>query len=152
MTLEAIYHRDVDLASPAESAWQAAVRMQQHGVGCLIVVNESRIPIGVVTDRDLMERIIAARRDPDETKVREVMTGDLVTIAADLPVDGALKLMKEGGFRRLPIVDGSGAIAGIVSTDDVLVAVADKMQLISQLMRSESPQGIAARSLEGRWE
>lgn len=144
--------RDVDLAEPGETAWQAAVRMRQRAIGSLVIANEARQPIGIVTDRDLTERVIADSRDPNETLVQDVMTRDPVTIWEDESIPRALELMQEGGFRRLPVVSKEGTLVGLLSLDDFLILVAEQMSKVGQLVRRETPRAVAEEQLSSRWD
>src|SRR6187200_397858 len=93
--------RIVDVVKTDESVWSAAERMHERGVRALVVVNADREPVGIVTDRDLLERVLTKRLNPDKTLVRQIMTMDPQTIYEGAPLDAALLLMREGGFRRL---------------------------------------------------
>lgn len=143
MTIGQYCIHEVDVAQPNEAAWQAALRMRQRAVGTLVVVNEAKVPIGILTDRDLMERVLAENLDPGSTTVRDVMTADPTTIRADEEVQVALPRMRRGGFRRLPVVDQSGSLVGLVSMDDVLMRLADDLAQIGQLIKRETPRGVA---------
>ena len=152
MSIGDICVRDVDLAEPGETAWQAAVRMRQRAVGTLVIVNEARKPIGIVTDRDLTERVIADSRDPNETLMQDVMTRDPVTIGEDDSVQRAVDLMREGEIRRLPVVSEDGTLVGLLSLDDLLMRLAEQMSKIGQLVRRETPRAVAEEQLSSRWD
>ena len=152
MTIGSICVRDVDLVKQDETVWQAAVRMRQRAVGTLVVVNATRQPIGIITDRDLMERVIAEGRDPSTTLVPTVMTRDPATIGEKASIREALPLMRCEGCRRLLVVDRAGSLVGLVSLDDVLMLLADEMAQIGHVVRGETPQGIADEPVLSRWE
>jgi CBS domain-containing protein len=99
---------------------EAAALMDQHGVGVLVVLDASR-PVGIVTDRDLVVRGLA-RRVPPDGRVDSVMTTGVVTLAADDDVRKVRSVLREHGFRRVPVVDGD-RVVGMVSTDDLLVGL-----------------------------
>jgi CBS domain-containing protein len=152
MTIAKICVREVDVAEPTESAWQAAVRMRQRAVGTLVIVNAAHEPIGIVTDRDLMERVVAEARDAKDTLVEAVMTRDPTTIADDESIQVALPRMRRGGFRRLPVVDHGGSLIGLVSMDDILMLVSEELAHIGQLVKRETPRGVAEEPVLSRWE
>ena len=152
MSIRSICTREIDAARPHENVWQAAVRMRQRAVGTLVVVNAERQPIGIVTDRDLMERVLAAGRDPNETTVRDVMTPDPTTIWVKESVETALALMRDGGLRRLPVVNADGVLVGILSLDDVLMLMGEEMAQVGEMLRRETPGGIASEPVLSRWE
>jgi CBS domain-containing protein len=89
-------------AGPDETAREAAVRMAETCRGNLLVVEDGRA-LGLFTERDLLERVVAAGRDPARTRLREVMRADFETIAAEAPVAEAVRRMDEGGLRHLPV-------------------------------------------------
>jgi CBS domain-containing protein len=135
--------RNVDVVKADESVWVAAERMHQRCVGALVVVNENREPVGIVTDRDLLERVLTKRLNPDKTLVRQVMTMDPQTIYEGAPMDAALSLMRDGGFRRLPVVDYDGKLCGLICLDDILLRWARDFRCVSELLKKESPRGVA---------
>jgi CBS domain-containing protein len=138
---------NVDTARADESVWLAAERMHQRVVGALVVVNEIRQPMGIVTDRDLVERVLTKRRDVDETLVGEVMTTDLETIDESASLETAMTKMRQGQFRRLPIVDNEGRLTGLICLDDVLMYFARGIAAIGQVLRSETPRAVADEPL-----
>jgi signal-transduction protein with cAMP-binding, CBS, and nucleotidyltransferase domain len=144
MNVSAICVRDVDLAKSNEPAWVAAERMHQRVVGCLVIVNEINQPIGILTDRDLVERVLAPGRDARDVLVAEVMTKEPMTICENASWRSALTTMKDGKCRRLAVVDAYGKLTGMVSMDDILMAIADELALMGSLLREESPAGVAA--------
>jgi CBS domain-containing protein len=139
--------KHVDTARPDESVWLAAERMHQRGVGALVVVNEGRVPIGILTDRDLVERVLTKRLNLDATPVTAVMTKDLMTIHQNGSIEAALLVMREGQFRRLPIVDDQGCLTGLVCLDDILMYFAHEFTAIGQLLRTETPRAVAEEAL-----
>jgi CBS domain-containing protein len=105
---------------------EAAQMMASHDIGALPICNgEGRLQ-GVVTDRDIVVKVIAGGRDPQTTRVRDIADqGEVVTIGADDPVEEALRTMKEHGVRRLPVIDGQDLV-GVVSQADIARALPDK--------------------------
>jgi CBS domain-containing protein len=152
MTIAKICVRNVDLAEPDETAWEAAVRMRQRAVGTLLVLNGWKRPIGIVTDRDIMERVVAENRDARTTLVSSIMTREPTTICEDEPIQSAIARMGRGGFRRLPVVDHEGALVGLVSMDDILMLLADEFSQLGLLVGRETPQAVAEEPVLSRWE
>jgi len=106
---------------------EAAIAMREAHVGDLVVVERQggrQIPVGMLTDRDLVIEILAENVDPKSVRVGDVMTADVVTVRESNGLDFALREMEERGLRRLPVVDGEGALIGIVSVDDVVDHIA----------------------------
>lgn len=146
MTIAQLCIRNVDLASPQESVWEAAERMRQRAVGSLVVVDTNMHPIGIVTDRDLVERVLAAGCDPGTTSVGQVMTPEPRRVTEVAAIEACLSLMRSGPFRRLPVVDDGGRLVGLVSLDDILVWLTENFMQVGQLLRRETPRTIAART------
>lgn len=97
---------------------EAAMLMQRQGKGALLVVEGARL-IGIVTERDIVFRVVAAGLDPRTTKLADVMTPQPQTIQPDKPFSHALRIMHEGGFRHVPVVENDRPL-GVVSSRDAL--------------------------------
>jgi CBS domain-containing protein len=107
----------------------AARLMRENHIGYLVVVEPTLqeagfIPVGVLTDRDIVVSVVAREADPRMLRVGDVMTQKPVTIMAEDSIADALGQMKRIGVRRLPVVGDCGILEGIVSLDDVLTAMA----------------------------
>ena len=75
----------------------------------------TRIPIGIITERDIIFRVVAQNRGPFKVRLRSIMSHPLITIADDLPASKALSLMKRRNINRLPVVDRKGRLVGLVT-------------------------------------
>lgn len=143
MTTGRICVREVDIAAPTDSVQAVAQRMHSRKVGSIIVQDSSRKPIGIVTDRDLAVRVVGQGRDPARTSVCDVMTQNLVTTREETPLEDLLRLMRQGSFRRLPVVDDAGCLVGIVSLDDIMQLLSEEFVQIGHLLEEESPSSLA---------
>jgi CBS domain-containing protein len=114
--------------------------MRRQNVGC-IVVEQDGAPIGIVTDRDLVTRVLAEELDPADVAVVTVMSRFPVFLTAERELGDALRLMTEMGVRRLPVVRGNGSLLGMLSLDDVLVQLAGQLGKVKELLRSELARG-----------
>ena len=112
-----VMHAGVETARPDDSVKRAASIMQAADIGPLPVCDGDRL-VGIVTDRDITVRSVAAGRDPSTTPVRDVMTPDIVYVRADQDVDEAIELMRRHEVRRLPVIDG-GRLVGMVALADL---------------------------------
>lgn len=142
MSVGRICVREVDIASEDESAQAAAQRMHARKSGCLVVVNRANEPIGVVTDRDLTIRVLADGLDA-QTQLAEVMTRHPKSVGEQTPIEEALRLMRAGAFRRLPVVDRSGKLAGLVTLDDILELLTEEFREIRGILEQETPRTLA---------
>jgi CBS domain-containing protein len=140
MSIGRICQREVDLAEASESVRDAARRLRHRGVGSLVVVDAERRPVGIVTDRDLVLRVLAEGKDIDETTVREVMTTEVESVEDATPIETALALMRSGTVRRLPVVDRDGRLTGLVSVDDILLLLVEEFWEIGRLLEKETPR------------
>lgn len=101
-----------------ETVTEAAKKLAEHGFGAMpICGNDDRLK-GMLTDRDIVVKVLAGGKDPGRTKAGELAQGEAVTIGADDPIDELLKTMTEHKVRRLPVIDGY-QLVGIVSQADV---------------------------------
>ena len=103
---------------PGESVEVAARTLTQYNIGMLPVCREDGTLCGLVTDRDLVTRCIAANRSPAKTTVRQVMTGEVLSVGPDMEAGVAAHLMGRQQVRRLPVVE-DGKLCGILSLGDL---------------------------------
>jgi CBS domain-containing protein len=116
--------------------------MEQNNVGCLIVEEQGKL-CGIVTDRDIALRIAGARRDPQETTVKEIMTPDPIRVAFSSDLHHLTSLMHAYHVRRVPIVDGLDSTVGIVTLDDLIAMLGDEMFDIGKAISEEFARGNA---------
>jgi CBS domain-containing protein len=124
MKVKDIMTRSVETVMPDTMVQEAAAKMKSLNVGPIPVVEGGRVA-GIVTDRDIVIRGIAAGRDPRTTRVQEVMSSDVVTVGEEDDVKEAARLMKEHQIRRVVVTGGDGRVAGIVSLGDIAVDTRD---------------------------
>jgi CBS domain-containing protein len=117
-----VYESNVVTVRPQTRCVDVADEMDARSVGCVVVVDGDK-PVGIITDRDLMSRLVAENRDPEKTQASEVMTTDLISATREDDMTDVLARMRERGIRRIPLVE-DGQLVGLVSLDDVIVKVA----------------------------
>ena len=105
---------------------EAARYMMEHNVGAVPVLRSGDL-VGILSERDIMNRVVAVGRTPGTTAVTEVMTANPRAVAIDETIDECLFIMREFGFRHLPIVDGK-ELKGLVSLRDVLMHQAAEIE------------------------
>jgi CBS domain-containing protein len=103
-----------------------AGKMRETRVGCVVALRDGR-PAGLLTDRDIVLRVVAEGRDPTTTTVADVVTYDPVTVPEDAGIETAVALMKKHGVRRLPNVGAEGRVVGIVTADDLVMLVGGEL-------------------------
>lgn len=143
MSLECKYQEAVDVIGPRQSAFEAAERMHQRSVGALVVVDNTNAPVGILTDRDLTVRVMAAGLDPHVTAIREVMTASPTMAQPAITVEKALATMQAGGFRRLPLVNPLGHLVGIITLDDILMSFGKHFASVKRILEGETPTAAA---------
>ena len=134
MRLADVMTPDPQTVRPGDTLQSAARLMDELNVGVLPVVDGGAL-LGVLTDRDIVVRSTSAGQDPGSATVADAMTTDARTLAGDASVDEAVEMMEEHQLRRVPVVDGSGRLVGIVSLGDLAAAgtpeAADALEAIS---------------------
>lgn len=104
--------------SPQASVYEAACLMTKANCGSILIVNKSGEMLGILTERDLMTKVVAQARNPEATSVSEVMTKNPRFVSPDTSVSDAVLIMKDGGFRHLPILSSTYKIMGMFSIRD----------------------------------
>ncbi|MGZ9165662.1 MAG: CBS domain-containing protein [Anaerolineales bacterium] len=119
--------KDLIYASPQDTIVAVAQLMKNEDIGPVLIVDndDSKTLVGIVTDRDLVLKVIAEGHDPKTTRVEEVMSKELVTCRADDDVDVAMQAMAQFQLRRIPIVDNDDRLVGIISQADVATRVGE---------------------------
>lgn len=141
MTAGEFCNRQVIIARRDERITEAARRIRDCHVGTLIVVDEQdgrRFPVGILTDRDLVVRVLTADgHDTDALVVDNVMTPTLVTVPEHESLFDAVKKMRSFGVRRLPVVNEHGGLEGLLTFDDLIDVVAEELSDLSALVSRE---------------
>jgi CBS domain-containing protein len=110
--------RRPETIGPGESLEAAARRMRTAGVGVLPVCEDGRL-VGMITDRDIVVRGVAAGEDPASTVVRSAMTPQVISCSEEDDLAAAAEMMDEHAVRRMAVLDASGALVGVLSVDDL---------------------------------
>jgi CBS domain-containing protein len=113
-------HRHVISLGPGATIWEAACVMTKANCGSVLIVDTSGKMLGIVTERDLMTRVLAKAQNPATTLVGDVMTRNPHCVGPDMRVADAVLIMIERGFRHLPVVSPAGKILGVFSVRDAL--------------------------------
>ncbi len=116
-TVKDIMTKEVVTIDPNKTVFEAAELMESSGLGCLIVVIKA-FPVGIITERDIVRRIVAKRESID-LKVRDVMTKTLMTVGPDTSLRDAARLMSSNKIRRLPVLKNNKLVGIVVASDFV---------------------------------
>ena len=112
----------------------AAQMMEEHGVGCLVVVRKGRKIVGILSERDVLVKVVAKRLPPNDTRVCDVMSKKLVYCSRETPIAKAQQLMAQHEIRHLPIIE-KGVVVGMISSRDIL---AHQLSSVEAIVRSQS--------------
>jgi CBS domain-containing protein len=134
------FEHGVVVAQLSETAAVAACRLRDFKVGCVVVIRGDR-SVGILTDRDLALRVVAEGRDPQKTLVSEIVTYDATTVSREAGIETAVRLMRDHGVRRLPIVTEDGQVTGIVTADDLVVLLTDELAHVGIAIRDNVDAG-----------
>lgn len=111
--------------APGASALDAARIMNEHKIGSLVVVDGARV-VGIITERDILTRIVAPEKSPSKTSVRDVMTPTPITCRPETPLEELRGVMQQRRVRHVPVLD-EGRLSGMVSIGDLNAAEAREM-------------------------
>jgi CBS domain-containing protein len=109
---------DLVTASPDETVLQATHRMNDYGIGALLVLDHGTM-LGIFTERDVLRRVVAEERRPSEVLVKDVMTTRVACCEPETPVDDARAIMKTRRIRHLPVINEEGHVLGLISIGDL---------------------------------
>jgi CBS domain-containing protein len=123
-----------------ETSNKAANLMDENDLGCVIVTNKQGKPIGIITERDLVIRVLAKNLKPDAVKVKEIMTAPLVTIEPEATISEAARRMSRLDIRRLGVMY-KGNLVGVISSKDVLGVMPELIEIIQERNRIENVSG-----------
>ena len=140
MLVGKICNREVVFVEPDTSIAEAARLMREHHVGGLVVTKETsgkRVPVGIVTDRDLVIEVIAEGVEMGDISVGDIMSDQLVTARESDDLLETIKMMRAKGIRRLPVIDDDGALAGILTVDDLIDLFSEQIADLARLIAFE---------------
>ncbi|MGZ8222018.1 MAG: CBS domain-containing protein [Methylobacter sp.] len=149
MSIAEFCNREVVFATREMSLPEAAQLMREYHVGDLVVVDEvdgKRVPVGIVTDRDMVIEIIAKSLAVDEFSVGDIMERQLVSVQEKEGVFETIWLMRSKGIRRIPVVNQEGGLAGIISADDILDLLAEEMAELAKVAPREQEREARTRA------
>lgn len=148
MTVGEICNREVIVIQRDETTLEAAKLMRQYHVGAVIVIetqNGRQTPVGIVTDRDLVVEVLATELDNAVITVGDIMAPEIFTIKESTATYEAIEYMRRKTIRRLPVVDDSGELVGMLTLDDVLELLSSELQDLAKLVRYEQRKEIRHR-------
>lgn len=148
MSIGAICNREVVYVNRDVTVQAACKLMRHYHVGSLVVVDEkdgARVPVGILTDRDIVIEINAMDLDAKVITAGDIMSQELITVSENEGVLETIELMRTKGVRRMPIVDADQRLVGIITIDDLLQALAEQLTDIAHIVSREQSHERQAR-------
>lgn len=125
------FERRVITANLDDTVFDVANLMRTERVGCVVVIRDGR-PVGILTDRDIVLRVVAEGLDPRREQVAGIVTYDAATVLRTDGFETAVRIMREHGVRRLPIIDADGRVTGIVTADDLVALLGRELSALGE--------------------
>jgi CBS domain-containing protein len=142
MTVKDVMTANPDCCTPESSLQEIARLMVECDCGEIPVCDESNKPVGVVTDRDIVCRVVAKGQNPSDLTARDCMSGPVVTATPDVSIEDCARLMEQYQVRRLPVVDESGTCCGMIAQAD-FARKAPRETTIEVVEKISEPSGMA---------
>lgn len=134
LKVEDVMVEDVISVSEKATVKDAARLMEEHEIGCLVVVKNGK-PVGIVTETDMVKRVILGPVDPEKTKVRKIMSRPIVVGKPQMDVDEASKIMRKRKIKKLPVIE-KGRLVGLVTTTDIVRSPEVMKMMIKSIKRN----------------
>jgi CBS domain-containing protein len=125
--------RNVKTVRTDDTVLEAVSKMNKFRIGSVVVTNNGR-PVGIVTERNIMERIVEPRLDPMMVRVKEIMSSPVITIESNAGLDEAVQVMVKKSIKKLPVTEG-GKVTGILTTTDIVRSSPTRMGILEELLR-----------------
>ncbi len=142
LKVEDVMVEDVISVPVKATVKEAAELMEKHEIGCLVVVRDGK-PVGIVTETDMVKRVILGPVDPEKTKVRRIMSKPLVVGNPQMDVDEASKIMRKRKIKKLPVIE-KGRLVGLLTTTDIVRSPEVMKMMIKAIKRNVIKEVIAS--------
>ncbi|HEX3033750.1 MAG TPA: CBS domain-containing protein [Thermodesulfobacteriota bacterium] len=136
MGLGNLVHREVVAVNEGTTVKEVVKLMEEKNVGSVVVVGGGEV-VGIVTDRDILLRVVNKGLNPERSSVDEVMTKGIVVLREEMGLFDALERVKEKGVRRFPVVDARGNLKGIMTLDDIIYILGKEMADVASIIEKE---------------
>lgn len=127
-----IMTKPVKTARPDSSVAEVVRKMNKFGIGSIVVVERGQ-PVGVITERDILSKVVEPCIDPRNIRAKDVMSSPVITIREDATVEEAAELMAKRGVKKLPVVN-NGKLVGIVTSTDIVRNAPSLLELIKEMV------------------
>ena len=144
MLVKDAMNRNVRVIGPGDTVLEAAKKMEEYGLGCLLVLENNKL-VGIITERDILRKVILKSLKADGILVRDVMVKEVVTVSPEDRVVHAADLMNEKGVKKLPVVGSSGELRGIITATDIVAKSRNLTDRIVTLLIYQPEQTVALK-------
>ena len=141
MFVKEIMTTNVKTIRPEDSVKLLAETMMKNQIGSLVVVEGSGEVVGIATERDIIEDVILLGKDPEESKVKDIMTKDLIAVNPDITLEEAAEVMVNKKIKKLPVID-KGRLVGIITATDLIAYENKLVEKISTIIMSSPMKNI----------
>ena len=148
MTVGEYCNRSVIVIAGDESIKAAAQLMRKHHVGDLVLIEEreaKRVPVGIVTDRDLVVEVMAPGLEPEQLTVRDIVVESPFLVREEDSLFDALEMMRGRRVRRVPVIDADGELVGIITVDDLIGLLAEMLDDLAAVVGRQREREIEQR-------
>ena len=142
MFVKEIMQKEVEKTESSTTITEAAKKMKEKGIGYLLVVENTKL-VGIITEEDIVEKVVSEGKEPEETTIGDIMVKDVIHIKANKSLEEAAQLMTENKIKKLPIVEGK-KLLGIITAKDMIAAEPKMMEQLGELFLFARKQKIIA--------
>jgi len=132
-----VMSKNVRVVRPDSSAKEVVATMNKFDIGSVVVVQGER-PVGIITERDILRRIVEPCLAPETLTARQIMTSPVITIDENASINEAAKLMAKKGIKRLLVTRNNDKLVGIITFTDIVTKVPDMLSILEELVRPHS--------------
>ena len=144
MLVNEIMTKNVVTIESDETVLDACNVYNDRKIGCLIVTKEGHLD-GIITERDIIHRVVSNEKDPRATKIEDIMTRDIKSIPPTAEVKEAAKIMSENNIKKIPVVSDSGKIIGIITDTDIANMIPNFLNILAESKDDQSFKDAASR-------
>lgn len=141
MSVGEICNREVVICGTDDTIHEAVKLMRDYHVGDVIVTenrDQGTVPVGILTDRDIVIELLAEEVDTNSVTVVDVMSSELITVTENDDLLATIELMRDKGIRRVPVVNQQGGLEGVLALDDLIELVAEQLTDLVRLIEREA--------------